>query len=95
MNEDLFFANIDVQKSVVTVDNLIGVRSAVISGLGWSFVPKFLVHRDVLEGRLFQVPFDVPVSDRKLCIWWLRSRKSSKKQAAKLCSWLREVCSIS
>ncbi|MGZ3773357.1 MAG: LysR family transcriptional regulator [Pseudobdellovibrionaceae bacterium] len=93
INENLLLPNIEITLSEITIDNLTGVRSAVQAGLGWSLAPKFLVNKDLKEENLFEVPLEIPVNDRNLCVWWLRNRKSSKRQASKICAWMTDVCS--
>lgn len=93
LNEDLFLPNIEINESGIVIDNLIGVRAAVCSGLGWSLAPKFLVNAEIKEKHLIEIPYEVPVYDRMVCVWWLRNRYESKKQSSKICAWVKDVCS--
>ncbi len=92
INQDLLIPNIIIRQNDIVIDNLIGVRSAVCSNLGWSIVPKILVRRELEEGRLIELHLEVPIRDRKICVWWLRNRQSSKKIAHKICAWINETC---
>ena len=74
----------------VQVDNLIGVRSAVVNKLGWSIVPTALVIDDLRLGRLHAIDPDVEMS-RKVCVWWLRS-SARRKSTADLCEWVEAAC---
>jgi DNA-binding transcriptional LysR family regulator len=93
MNLDLFISDLgELSDSGVMIDNLIGIRSAVCEGLGWSLVPQMLVHRYLKSDRLVEIPFEIPTHDRKVCVWWLRNRYETKRQATKIASWAKEVC---
>lgn len=93
LNEDLFCPDLDIQEAGIVIDNLIGVRSAVKAGLGWSFVPEILVHQELQDGSLIKIPYEVPVRDRKVCLWWLRNRYDTKRFSGKLSTWIKEACS--
>lgn len=77
----------------LTFDNLIGVRSAVINGLGWSLVPKALVSDDLKLRRLIEVPVKIQM-DRKVCVWWPRNSHSERKQHAAIYKWVSEAYSL-
>ena len=94
INLDLLLPVLEkTQDADYTFDNLIGIRSAVSEGLGWSLVPRFLVDRHLKEKYLFEIPYDLPVTDRKVCLWWLRNRYETKRQSVQISSWLKEICS--
>ncbi len=93
INKDLFFPNLsEIPDSGISIDNLIGIRSAVASGLGWSLVPELLVLRQLKQGQIKTVPFKWPVVEPKVCIWWLRNRFELRLQASRLSGWLKEIC---
>lgn len=93
INEDIFFPKLDqISESGVTIDNLIGVRAAVSAGLGWSLVPRLLVTKAIKDGDVLEVPYNLPIKDRKVCVWWLRNRFDMRNQSSKICSWVKEVC---
>ncbi|WP_413291362.1 LysR substrate-binding domain-containing protein [Bdellovibrio sp. HCB337] len=77
----------------LTMDNLIGVRSAVLSGLGWSLVPTALVLRELADKKLLDIQCKINM-DRKVCIWWLRNNLHERKQHASFCKWVAEACSV-
>lgn len=92
MNHDLFIPEMgELMESGISIDNLIGIRSAVHQGLGWSLVPRILVERFFKEAKLLDLPYDIPLRDRKVCIWWLRNRYEIKRQAVKVSSWLKHT----
>jgi DNA-binding transcriptional LysR family regulator len=95
LNHDLFMTDFfNSIESEFSIDNLIGIRSAVCEGLGWSLVPRILVSRHIADGRLIEIPYDIQVTDRKICLWWLRNRHESKRQSAKIAAWLKD-CFVS
>ena len=93
INVDLFLQErMELKESGISINNLIGIRSAVCEGLGWSLVPRILVARYLEENRLIEVPYDIPVRDRNICIWWLRNRSDIKRQSGKFLTWIKESC---
>ena len=93
MNTDLFIPEISefVKDSGVSFDNLIGIRSAVKGGLGWSVVPRPLV-QEYIESNIFsEIHYDFTMSDRKVCIWWLRNRYDVRKLSVKVSHWVKEA----
>ncbi len=91
INEELVIPQIKMAGSGITIDNMIGVRSAVCAGIGWSVVPEILVTREIKERRLIKLSYKISINDRKICVWWLRNRPSSKKVATKICDWINEI----
>ncbi len=89
MNLDLFLPEVkNITEADIKIDNLVGIRSAVMNGLGWSIVPRILVKSYIQEKRISIWPYALKVQDRKVCIWWLRNRFELKRQSAKIASWL-------
>lgn len=94
MNHDLFLPELDNPLgSGISIDNLIGIRAAVYQGLGWSLVPRILVEHFIKEEKLIDLSYEIPIKDRKICIWWLRNRSDSKKQANKIVTWIKMISS--
>jgi Transcriptional regulator len=92
INEDIFLKDFGtLTDSGITIDNLIGIRSAVTQGLGWSVVPKLAVRSAIAEGKLLEVPYEIHIQDRKVCLWWLRNRYETRAQSSKLASWIKEL----
>lgn len=93
LNADLFIPELasDIKEGPISFDNLIGIRSAVKEGLGWSIVPKLLVKKDLEERTLVAVPYHFTMSDRKVCVWWLRNRFDSRKISPKISHWIRDI----
>lgn len=91
LNPEVFFAGlVNTEESHLTIDNLIGVRAAVLNGLGWSFIPTALIADDVTAGRLQEVPHEIEM-DRKICVWWLRHGTQSGKKAQSICKWVQQA----
>jgi len=94
MNTYLFIpeiGNFD-QKEEIVFDNLIGIRSALKAGLGWSIVPKLLVKEYFNKEDLTEISYDLIMNDRRVCLWWLRNRQDSKKISPQINHWLKESC---
>lgn len=94
LNTDLFIPEIseDIQQTFISIDNLIGIRTAVIEGFGWSVVPRLLVEKSLKKQLLVEVPYSFSMTDRNVCLWWLRNRYDSRKISSKISSWLKEIC---
>lgn len=92
INLDTLFPKIGpLSDSNLTLNNLIGIRSAVKSGLGWSIVPAILARSYLKEGYLFEI-YDESLMDHKhLCIWWNRNRDDLKDNANKLALLLSQI----
>lgn len=94
INEDLFLPDFEeMADSGISIDNLIGIRSAVQAGLGWSLVPHLLVANHIAAGKILEISYELPIRDRKVCVWWLRNRYDTRIQSGKICSWVKEFCS--
>lgn len=92
INEDIFLKDFgELTDSGITIDNLIGIRSAVTNGLGWSVVPRLLVNRHIKEGKLLDIPYELSIQDRKVCLWWLRNRYETRAQSNKIATWIKEL----
>jgi DNA-binding transcriptional LysR family regulator len=81
------------QESEIIFDNLIGIRTALKEGLGWSIVPKLLVQEYFNKEELTEISYDLVMNDRKVCLWWMRNSQGSRKISPKLNHWLKESCS--
>lgn len=89
LNPDLFGLNPTELSAItlITADNLISVRAGVKEGEGWSVVPKMLVSDLLKSKKILQIDYTIEM-DRKLCLWWLRSRLDSKRKSGVINSWL-------
>lgn len=91
MNPDVFLPEFEaeIMNAPLTIDSLVGVRSAVVEGLGWSFVPSPAVTRYLKNKSIMEVPFKFDVRNRHICVWWLRNRYDSRRMAGKICAWAK------
>lgn len=93
MNPDLFIPGLsELCEADLTIDNLIGIRKAVGEELGWSLVPKILVQNHFKDQKIIELSYDIPIRDRKVCVWWLRNRVESKKTSGRLVAWVKSGC---
>jgi len=79
------------ERPTLTTDNLIGVRAAVVAGLGWSFVPQALVAEEIRSGVLAAIEVELEQGrkmDRKICLWWMRESDSARTLAPTLAQWV-------
>lgn len=74
-----------------SMDNLIGVRSALIHGSGWSFVPKILVKEEIVNGTLIALEHRIEM-DRNVCLWWLRNSATAKQRISQIEDWISRSC---
>ncbi len=90
MNLDLFIPEYtsQINKTDFSIDNLIGVRSAIAKGYGWSLVPKLLIDK-AHQDSIHIIEIESLVEDRKVCVWWLRNRYNLKRDSTKICSALK------
>lgn len=76
--------------SSLMVDGVIGIRTAVAKGLGWSCVPAMAINTLLDDGKI--ITLDLPVSTKdNLSLWWLRSRKDSLKNSPVIAKWITEI----
>ena len=91
INEDLFLPDLQIINKHIHIDNMIGIRTAVKTGLGWSIGPKILFQEDIKQGTVIDLNFKIPVEDRRVCLWWLRGHKAAKRKSAKIARWLQDI----
>lgn len=93
MNPDLFIPGMsELLEAGVSIDHLIGIRKAVSEGLGWSLVPKILVQHHLKDQKIIELSYEIPIRDRKVCVWWLRHRTESKKISGRVSAWVKSSC---
>lgn len=71
-----------------TLDGVIGVRSAVASGYGWSIVPAMSVQALIREKKVIKLDVRVKIKD-EFSLWWLRERKDLRENSKSIFDWLR------
>lgn len=79
-----------IENVSVSVDNLIGVRSAVAKGYGWSVVPRLSVLKELRQQEIIEVPLSElrGIKNNHLSLWWSRARKEHQQLAPVLQQWL-------
>lgn len=84
-----------VQNISITVDNMIGIRSAVSKGYGWSVIPRLAVLNELQNQEIIEIPHSKlkNLKSNHLSLWWLRSRKEPQQLSAKIQQWLAQSIS--
>lgn len=75
--------------SGLMVDGVIGLRSAVANGIGWSAVPAMSVQTLLKEKKAYRVDLPTNIKD-EVSIWWLRARKDSFEHIKPIAKWISE-----
>lgn len=75
-----------------STNSLIGVRSAVVNNLGWSFVPSALVLKELENNKLIALNSHFKMG-RKICVWWARGGHQGKQHSSMICRWAKDACS--
>jgi DNA-binding transcriptional LysR family regulator len=73
----------------ITVDGVIGIRSAVVSGEGWSVLPAMSVHKYIKDKKMISLEIDTHIKD-EVSVWWVRSRKDLTESVKLLTKWVSE-----
>lgn len=71
------------------LDSVIGLRSAVINGLGWSALPAMSVQSSIKAKKLLKLNLPITYSD-DVSIWWMRSRKDASVHAKQIAGWIQK-----
>lgn len=69
------------------IDGVIGIRSAVSSGLGWSCVPAMSAFELLNDEKILDLDIKTMTTDH-ISLWWLRSRKDSAAHSKTLLKWI-------
>lgn len=70
-----------------TMDGVIGVRSAVVAGFGWSIVPVMSAQTLIREKKIFKLDVHTKIKD-EFSLWWLRDRKDLRANSKIIFDWL-------
>ncbi len=73
----------------LVLDGVIGLRSAVVNGLGWSALPAMSVQSAIREKKLLKINLPIAYSD-DVSIWWMRSRKDASAQSKQIAAWIQK-----
>lgn len=85
--------SVEFHNPTFTLDNLVGVRAAVVNDIGWSVVPRILVSEALKAKQVIEVKQLKPTIQNQVCIWWLRDRQDLKKTVAIFDQRLKESLS--
>ena len=76
-------------ENFLVIDHMLGIRSALANGLGWSCIPELLTKSPQFKNSISIV--NIPTEhDHEVCLSWLRSRHDIKPICQKLTKWLVE-----
>jgi DNA-binding transcriptional LysR family regulator len=75
--------------SNLTVDGVIGLRSAVVNEYGWSALPAMSIQSDLKDKKLFKLNIPTLIKD-EVSIWWLRARKDMVSPSKMVAKWISE-----
>ena len=74
----------------ISIDGVIGLRSAVINNLGWSVLPAMSIVSALHEEKIIALNIITHLKD-DVSIWWLRSRKDLLETSKILTKWLMKI----
>jgi DNA-binding transcriptional LysR family regulator len=71
-------------------DGIIGLRTAVACGVGWSAVPAMSVTQLAFTNKVTVLKLPTILKD-DLSLWWLRSRRDATQEAKLILKWLNQI----
>lgn len=74
-------------RSTMTADAVIGLRSAVVNGEGWSVLPAMSVHHYIHIKKLFKLNLPTYIKD-EISVWWVRARKDMSESSKIAAKWI-------
>lgn len=74
-------------RSIMSADAVIGLRSAVAHGEGWSVLPAMSVHNYIRNQKLAKINFPTHIKD-EVSVWWVRARKDMNETSKILAKWI-------
>lgn len=77
-------------ESLIRSDNLTTVRSAIVHGKGWSYVPKALLLSEIRAGHLATFRPEVKMNE-KVCLCWLRESQIGRSHSETLKKWVSSL----
>lgn len=77
------------QTANLSLDGVVGIRAAVVAGLGWSHVPAMSVKSYIHDDKLMALKLPTYMKD-EVSLWWLRSRKDTAVQVKNLVKWISD-----
>jgi DNA-binding transcriptional LysR family regulator len=77
-------------KALLTVDGVIGLRSAVTHNEGWTVLPAMSVRHLVHDNKLIKLNLQTFIKD-DVSVWWIRARKDMSAIAKTTAKWISEL----
>ncbi len=74
----------------ILLDGVMGVRTAVIHGHGWSCLPSYALISAIENNELIKLELE-SMTKGDLSIWWLRSRKDFSENVRLISKWVAEI----
>lgn len=74
----------------LSIDGVMGVRAAVVNGLGWSCLPSYSLISCLKNQEVIKLEID-SMTQGDLSIWWLRSRKDFSENVKIISKWVSEI----
>lgn len=74
-------------RATMTVDSVIGLRSAVVNGEGWSVLPAMSVHNYLIGKKLVKLNTPTFIKD-EVSVWWLRARRDMTETSKIVGRWV-------
>lgn len=74
-------------RSLLSADAVIGLRSAVLSGEGWSVLPAMSVQNYIRDKRLLKLNLPTHIKD-DVSVWWVRARKDMSETSKAITKWI-------
>lgn len=74
-------------RSSMTADAVIGLRSAVIHGEGWSVLPAMSVHNYIRQKKILKLNLPTHIKD-EVSVWWVRARKDMSETSKAVAKWV-------
>ncbi|MNL12265.1 hypothetical protein D3C87_1331280 [compost metagenome] len=71
----------------MTADAVIGLRSAVVNGEGWSVLPAMSVHQYLEDKKLLKLSLPTYIKD-EVSVWWVRARKDMAETSKVVTKWV-------
>ncbi len=75
-----------MNRGSMTADAVIGLRSAVVNGEGWSVLPAMSVHNYLTHKKLVKIDIPIFIKD-EVSVWWLRARKDMTETSKVVVKW--------
>lgn len=74
-------------RSLMSADAVIGLRSAVTNGEGWSVLPAMAVHNYIRDKKLLKINLPTHIKD-EVSVWWVRARRDMPETSRAVAKWV-------